>query len=515
MSADGPQKKKSKKRPNETPEERAARKALKKQKLLVNRPRSGSFTEVRAETEAAPATAKDFKTFAAEHSVELNGKEPVPVLDFADAPFNEACKIKLMGEGFAAPTPTQSVSWPLALMGTDLISIAKTGSGKTLGFLLPAFHRIKQKYAREGTNSTPKIVVMAPTRELALQIASDAAKFASCFGCTTACCYGGAPKWEQVKKLRFLNGRGCVVATPGRLNDLQNQGKIYLHEVDVLVLDEADRMLDMGFEPQIREVTSRMPAHQTMLFTATWNKQVQQVARTLIPSEATRVSFGDAGSGKLTANKDVTQTIEIVSNWRDKKEKSLEFLKALHADPTKKSIVFCGTKRACDEVANELWHGGLKCDSVHGDKEQRERDRVIAQFRRNDIMCLVATDVAARGLDVPDVTNVIQIDFPNSKGKAGVEDYIHRISRTGRAGRKGEALVYMGMDDIKSNGHILVAILRDAGQVVPAQLEHCQKPRGGGGKGGRGRGRGGFGRGGGRGGGKGGGKGYSGQKRKW
>ena len=250
------EKKKSKKRKNETPEERAARKALKKQKLLTPKPRSDSFSKPAAlpQTERAEASESTFAAFAKEHAVELSGSEPVPVVEFAKSPFNAACKQKLAKEGFAKPTPTQSVSWPLALTGTDLISIAKTGSGKTLGFLLPAFHRVEQKFERNSsTIAAPKIVVMAPTRELALQIASDAQKFAPCFGGTTACCYGGAPKWEQIKKLRWLNNRGCVVATPGRLNDLQNQGKVFLNEVDVLVLDEADRMLDMGFEPQIRE----------------------------------------------------------------------------------------------------------------------------------------------------------------------------------------------------------------------------------------------------------------------
>ena len=509
------EKKKSKKRKNETPEERAARKALKKQKLLTPKPRSDSFSKPAALPQTERAEATTFAAFAKEHAVELSGQEPVPVVAFDQSPFNAACQQKLSKEGFAKPTPTQSVSWPLALTGTDLISIAKTGSGKTLGFLLPAFHRVEQKFERNSsTIAAPKVVVMAPTRELALQIASDAAKFAPCFGGKTAVCYGGAPKWEQVKKLRFLNGRGCVVATPGRLNDLQNQGKIFLNEVDVLVLDEADRMLDMGFEPQIREVVSRMPSRQTMLFTATWGKDVQKVARTLVSGEPTRVSFGDAASGKLTANKDVTQTIEIVDSWRDKKTKAIERLKALHKDSSAKTIVFLATKRACDEVANELWYAGLKCDSIHGDKEQRERDRVIGQFRRNEVMVLVATDVAARGLDVSDVTNVVQIDFPAASGKAGVEDYIHRIGRTGRAGKKGEAHAYLTKDDIKANGRVLVAILRDAGQEVPAELAELTSRAGGkgGGKGGRGRGRGrGFGRGGrGRGGGFG-----KGQKRKW
>ena len=208
-------------------------------------------------------------------------------------------------------------------------------------------------------------------------------------------------------------------------------------------------------EPQIREVVSRMPSRQTMLFTATWGKDVQKVARTLVKGEPTRVSFGDAASGKLTANKDVTQTIEIVESWRDKKTKAIERLKELHKDTNAKTIVFLATKRACDEVANELWYAGLKCDSIHGDKEQRERDRVIGQFRRNEVMVLVATDVAARGLDVSDVTNVVQIDFPAASGKAGVEDYIHRIGRTGRAGRKGSAHAYLTKDDIKANGRVL------------------------------------------------------------
>ena len=181
---------------------------------MTPKPRSDSFSKPAAlpQTERAEASETTFAAFAKEHAVELSGSEPVPVVEFAKAPFNAACKQKLAKEGFAKPTPTQSVSWPLALTGTDLISIAKTGSGKTLGFLLPAFHRIEQKFERNSaTIAAPKIVVMAPTRELALQIASDAAKFAPLLRRHPAYATGGAPKWEQIGKV--AEQQNCVVAT--------------------------------------------------------------------------------------------------------------------------------------------------------------------------------------------------------------------------------------------------------------------------------------------------------------
>ncbi|KAJ1454247.1 P-loop containing nucleoside triphosphate hydrolase protein [Pelagophyceae sp. CCMP2097] len=442
--------------------------------------------------------------FCAQHSIAVdNVPMPEPMQQFHEAPFNEVCQ-KLLLSKYPAPTPTQAISWPLALQLADLISVAKTGSGKTLGFLLPAFHVIQQedKQASSGGsfNPAPKAVVLAPTRELAMQISDEAEKFAPAFGCKTAVLYGGAPKWEQVKALRLLGRKGLVIATPGRLNDLLDQGKLVLAETRILVLDEADRMLDMGFEPQIRSILEKAPdasTRQTMLFTATWSKAVQKVAMSLVGnSNAAKIVFNDADSGKLVANKDISQTVEIVRDMREKKDRLMTLLQKLHGEGNpnaKKSIVFVATKRMCSELADDLWSQKFKVDSIHGDREQWERIQVIDQFKKSEVDILIATDVAARGIDITDVSDVINYDFPG--GSHGIEDYIHRIGRTGRAGKTGAATSYVTRDDLSQHGRELLQILTDAEQPVSEEVSRIigSMPNRGG-KGGKGRN---FGRGGG------------------
>ena len=204
--------------------------------------------------------------------------------------------------------------------------------------------------------------------------------------------------------------------------------------------------------------------------------------------EPARVVFGDAASGKLVANKDIAQTLDIcdVSTKKVKARALLESLHGAAAPAGRKTIVFVGTKRGCDELANELWNGGVACDSLHGDKEQWQRTQVIDAFKKDDLKVLVATDVAARGLDISDVTNVVCYDFP--AGTHGIEDYVHRIGRTGRAGKKGEAHSFLTRGDAVSHGRALAQILRDAGQAVPPELEQLGSRGGKGGKGGRGKG---------------------------
>ena len=528
---------KEEERANETPEERSARKAAKRQRLS-GKTRSESISEsppraVPAADRAAPAApiaaapkipapTLSLAEFAAAHDFKVTDAAATPMVEFGDAPFNAGALRRLRAK-YEAPTPTQAVSWPLALAGRDLISVAKTGSGKTLGFLLPAFHHVAEKYGDapdRGPHPTlpaPRVVVLAPTRELATQIHVEAAAFAPAFAVRTCVLYGGAPKSLQIRQLRTLGARGVVVATPGRLNDMLEAGRVAATAVDVLVLDEADRMLDMGFEPQIRAVADLCPnPRQTLFFTATWEPKVQKVARTLATSAdaPARVVFGDAASGKLAANKDITQTLEIV-NPADKMATAKAHLATVLADPAKKAIVFVGTKRGCDNLANDLWADGVLCDSLHGDKEQRERTAVVAAYKRNDLRVLVATDVAARGLDITDVTNVLCYDFPAGLSH-GIEDYVHRIGRTARAGRKGDAHSLLTRADARTHGRALAQILRDAGQVVPPELEQLGVRKGGG-KGGRGKGR--YGRGGGFKGGRGGGggfnKGYGSNRGRW
>ena len=238
--------------------------------------------------------------------------------------------------------------------------------------------------------------------------------------------YGGAPKYNQIRACE--QGVELVVATPGRLNDISSMNKCNLGEVIYLVLDEADRMLDMGFEPQIQSIIKQMPrtgVRQTMMFTATWEKSVMKIAQQFLKPDAVKVHIGE--TDRLTANAAITQIVKIVEE-KQKISSLITLLSELPADS--KTLVFASKKTTCDWLANFLWEGGVKCDSIHGDKEQYERTQVLNRFRSSALKILVATDVAARGLDVKDIDTVVNYDFPSS----GVEDYVHRIGRTGRTG---------------------------------------------------------------------------------
>jgi len=364
----------------------------------------------------------------------------------------------------------QAAAWPLASAGRDVLAIAKTGSGKTLGFLIPALARcIELKPKGDGS---PIVLVMAPTRELAMQIKSEADKFGAPIGCRAVAVYGGAPKWGQTHELQA----GCevVIATPGRMMDMLDLhgaswtgASTSLKDCRVLVLDEADRMLDMGFEKDIWAITAQLPAdHQTLFFTATWPKAVQRVAADLL-NAATQVMVTVGGGGeKLTANKAVTQRVLVVearAKW-EAFEKLLENYKPGGADAGKRVIVFSNTKRDVNWIAQHCWELLGNCvDTISGDRNQKERESVIRRFREGSVTIVIATDVAARGLDINGSERVINYDFP------GPDDYIHRIGRTGRAGSTGAADTLFTSGDRK-HARELVRILGDAEQEVPAEL---------------------------------------------
>ena len=407
-----------------------------------------------------------------------------------------------------------------------MISIAKTGSGKTCGFLLPSFHNYLQNKGApcNGRNFSqgPMMLVLAPTRELAIQILEETQKFGRPIGIRSVCCYGGSPKYPQIQALQ--RGVECVIATPGRINDLIEMKKANLSGVQYVVLDEADRMLDMGFEPQIRSIMGKVPdstKRQTLLFSATWPKEIQKLAFDFL-NDPVQINVGDVNV--LNANKDITQNIimlsedekidklkeilsELVNTGDQGKEKStpqaagrftpkpVDIGGKKHA----KIIVFVSKKFAAHELANQLWDEGFAVDSLHGDREQWERTKVIQAFKQGTLRMLIATDVAARGLDIKDTGVVVNYDMP--VGVNGAEDYVHRIGRTGRAGAKGIAYTFFTPGD-KKLATELVSILEKADQVVPEELRRYVRPKfgGRGGFGGRGRGRGGFGYSGGRGG---------------
>ncbi|CAG7852809.1 ATP-dependent RNA helicase DBP2-A [Serendipita indica DSM 11827] len=428
----------------------------------------------------------EIEAFRRAKEIKVQGRGvPRPVTRFDEVGFPNYLMSTIEQQGFAEPTPIQCQAWPMALSGRDVVAISQTGSGKTISFALPAMLHINaQPLLAPGDG--PIVLILAPTRELAVQIQTECTKFGANSRIRNTAIYGGAPKGPQIRDLQ--RGVEIVIATPGRLIDMLEQNKTNLRRVTYLVMDEADRMLDMGFEPQIRKIVGQIrPDRQTLMFSATWPKDVQKLASDFL-KDFIQVNIG---SMELTANQNITQTVEVVTDF-EKRNKLLKHLELI-SNENGKVLIFVATKRVADDITKYLRQDGWPALAIHGDKEQRERDWVLAEFKSGRSPILIATDVASRGLDVKDVSYVINYDFPNN-----CEDYIHRIGRTGRAGKTGTAFTYFTAENSKAAGE-LVAILRDAKQHVPPQLEEMVRYSGGGGKnryGGGGRGGGGRGRGG-------------------
>jgi len=363
----------------------------------------------------------------------------------------------LISAGFTAPTLIQQYAWPILITGRDAVGVAKTGSGKTLAYLLPAMARLIESNA--DTRGPPAILVLAPTRELACQIEQEAKQFGAIAGMRATCLYGGAPKGPQLAELR--QRPQVLVATPGRLNDLLDPPPGLTVAVDVkavryLVLDEADRMLDMGFEPQIRKVINTLPQErQTVMFTATWPSSVRRLASDFL-RDFVEVRIGEADN--LRVNTDIEQRIVLCDDMHGKEQ---HLVTLLQDNPHNQTIVFVNTKRECETVA-------LRVDNsvvIHGDKDQQERDMALSLFKSGSRRVLVATDVAARGLDIKDVRLVVNFDPPNRE-----EDYVHRVGRTGRAGNKGTAVTLLTNND-GSAAQNIVDIFRRMNLSIPAELE--------------------------------------------
>ncbi|KAJ5907588.1 hypothetical protein N7495_000270 [Penicillium taxi] len=407
---------------------------------------------------------------------------PRPVENFDEAGFPQYVLSEVKAQGFPNPTAIQAQGWPMALSGRDVVGVAETGSGKTLTYCLPAIVHINaQPLLAQGDG--PIVLVLAPTRELAVQIQAEITKFGKSSRIRNTCVYGGVPKGPQIRDL--TRGVEVCIATPGRLIDMLEAGRTNLRRVTYLVLDEADRMLDMGFEPQIRKIISQIrPDRQTCMWSATWPKDV------------------NVGSPELSANHRITQIVEVVSDF-EKRDRMIKHMEKIMEDRSNKIIIFTGTKRVADDITRFLRQDGWPALSIHGDKQQQERDWVLNEFKQGKSPIMVATDVASRGIDVRDITHVLNYDYPNNS-----EDYVHRIGRTGRAGNTGTAITFFTTADSKQ-ARDLVTILTEAKQQIDPRLSEMVRFGGGGGGGrygrGGGRGRGGWGRRGGGGGGYGGG----------
>ncbi|KAL0341564.1 UNVERIFIED_CONTAM: DEAD-box ATP-dependent RNA helicase 30 [Sesamum calycinum] len=379
---------------------------------------------------------------------------PKPIRMFQEANFPDYFLEVFARLGFVEPTPIQSQGWPMALRGRDLIGIAETGSGKTLAYLLPAFVHVSAQ-PRLAQGEGPIALVLAPTRELAVQIQEEAVKFGSYANIRSTCIYGGAPKGPQIRDLK--RGVEIVIATPGRLIDMLEAQHTNLKRVTYLVLDEADRMLDMGFEPQIRKLVSQIrPDRQTLYWSATWPREVETLARQFLRNPYKVI----IGSADLKANQSIRQVIEVMTDL-EKYNRLIRLLKDVMDGS--KILIFVETKKGCDQVTRQLRMDGWPALSIHGDKSQDERDWVLADFKSGRSPIMIATDVAARGLDVKDIKCVVNYDFPSS-----LEDYVHRIGRTGRAGASGTAFSFFTHGN--ANMQDLIKILQQAGQVVPPQL---------------------------------------------
>lgn len=386
---------------------------------------------------------------------------PDPYEHFEDFPGLKDNEINAFyNAGFQAPTPIQAQTWPIVLQGRDVVSIAKTGSGKTLAFLLPAFQKMNQKYL--NSNSI-HVLVLAPTRELAVQIEDESIKFGREYGHNTACAYGGAPKHSQLQTIN--SGISVLVATPGRLNDFLDSRQVNLSSVFYLVMDEADRMLDMGFEPQIRSILRRLPRQkQTMMFSATWPEEVRRLADDFLTNPI-HIRLGDQSS--LQANENIRQFLILLRSGEDKDHELIQLLRSKISTPGNSILVFVARKNTCNFVANMLNRVGISASGMHGDRTQEYREETLARFKEGRLPVLVATDVASRGLDVKGLAAVVNYDMPGA-----TEDYVHRIGRTGRAGLTGESYTFLthSNEDIWKVTSI-VEVMEKTGQPVPDEVQ--------------------------------------------
>uniref|UniRef100_A0A671V2T1 RNA helicase n=1 Tax=Sparus aurata TaxID=8175 RepID=A0A671V2T1_SPAAU len=382
---------------------------------------------------------------------------PKPITNFHQAQYPQYVMDVLMQQNFKEPTAIQAQGFPLALSGRDMVGIAQTGSGKTLSYLLPAIVHINhQPYLERGDG--PICLVLAPTRELAQQVQQVAYDYGKSSRIKSTCVYGGAPKGPQIRDLE--RGVEICIATPGRLIDFLEAGKTNLRRCTYLVLDEADRMLDMGFEPQIRKIVDQIrPDRQTLMWSATWPKEVRQLAEDFL-KDYVQINVGAL---ELSANHNILQIVDVCME-SEKDHKLIQLMEEIMAEKENKTIIFVETKKRCDDLTRRMRRDGWPAMCIHGDKSQPERDWVLSEFRSGKAPILIATDVASRGLDVEDVKFVINYDYPNSS-----EDYIHRIGRTARSTNKGTAYTFFTPGNLRQ-ARELIRVLEEARQAINPKL---------------------------------------------
>lgn len=366
-----------------------------------------------------------------------------PILNFSYLPVSDPAQ-RTPFKNFKAPTPIQAAAWPYLLAGRDVIGVAETGSGKTMAFAVPCVRHIVSLPEKQR-NKGARAVIVSPTRELAMQSYEQIMLLAKVSGLQAVCVYGGVPKDEQRRALKTAD---IVVATPGRLNDLINEGCADLSRAKYVVLDEADRMLDKGFEEEIRKIIKTTSTQrQTLMFTATWPESVRELASTFMDTPL-KIAIGDNPTGDLRANTRIEQRVEVVDP-RNKEYRLLQLLKQYQSGSQQddRILVFALYKKEATRVEGFIRAKGFRVAGIHGDLSQEQRTKSLDAFKQGKTPILVATDVAARGLDIPAVKLVINCTFPLT-----VEDYVHRIGRTGRAGKEGLAITLFTEHDKAQSG---------------------------------------------------------------
>ena len=352
-------------------------------------------------------------------------------MSFADLALAPVLLENLQRLGYSQPTPIQQQAIPLILAGQDLLAGAQTGTGKTAAFVLPILQRLLMQPAAQPT-STVRALILVPTRELAVQVHQSVEQYAAGSPLRAALVYGGVSIAAQAEVLQ--SGVELVIATPGRLLDHLRQGVVSLAGIEVLVLDEADRMLDMGFADEIYALLAQLPeARQTLLFSATFNDGVYQLAKSRL-RDPQRIEVAPRNS---TA-REIEQRVYAVDNER-KAELVSHLIRVKGYQPV---LIFSRTRQGCDKLAQQLLPQGVQAQALHGDLSQAAREKVLQSFRDGTLQALVATDVAARGLDIPELNYVLNLELPHV-----AEDYVHRIGRTGRAGKKGLAITLFSAED--------------------------------------------------------------------
>jgi len=359
--------------------------------------------------------------------------------------------------GFTHPTPIQKLSIPAQMDGRDILGVAQTGTGKTAAFGLPILHHILQMAGRPSPKAC-RALILAPTRELAVQIEDNFREFSGGSGITTCLVLGGVSRAGQIKKIS--RGVDVLIATPGRLEDLMNDKKIRLDETRFVVLDEADRMLDMGFVQPVKRILARLhPRRQSALFSATMPREVRGLAESFL-NDPLKV---EATPPATTVSK-IAQRAELI----DGPLKRPRLLELVNDPAVERVIVFARTKRGADKVAKNLATDGVEAEAIHGNKAQNARQRALNKFRQGFVKVLVATDIVARGIDVPGITHVINFDLPDE-----ADNYVHRIGRTGRNGASGIAITLCSPDELKK----LAAVEKIINRVLIERSGPDPKPK--------------------------------------